>query len=95
MNSLPYFLEFPCRSFFHYSTSISSCSRGGTNPFAKDDGEVKENIENLMGLAVGMTKGQVFDLLVLQITWKDMIGEVFGFTKSEKVVNEGTLAIKI
>jgi hypothetical protein len=30
--------------------------------FAKDDGEVKENIENLMGLAVGMTKGQVFDL---------------------------------
>ena len=31
----------------------SSCTRGGSNPFAKDDGEVKENIENLMGLAVG------------------------------------------
>lgn len=42
--------------------TVSSCSRGGSNPFAKDDGEVKENIENLMGLAVGMTKGQVFDL---------------------------------
>ena len=42
--------------------AVSSCSRGGSNPFAKDDGEVKENIENLMGLAVGMTKGQVFDL---------------------------------
>lgn len=43
--------------------SFSSCTRGGSSPFAKDDGEVKENIENLMGLAVGMTKGQVFDLV--------------------------------
>ena len=42
--------------------SLASCSRGGSSPFTKDDGEVKENIENLMGLAVGMTKGQVFDL---------------------------------
>jgi outer membrane protein assembly factor BamE (lipoprotein component of BamABCDE complex) len=43
--------------------SLTSCTRGGgANPFAKDDGEIKENIENLMGLAVGMTKGQVFEL---------------------------------
>ena len=43
--------------------TFSSCTRGGGgNPFAKDDGEIKENIENLMGLAVGMTKGQVFEL---------------------------------
>jgi hypothetical protein len=41
---------------------FSSCFGGGANPFAKDDGEVEENIENLMGLAVGMTKGQVFEL---------------------------------
>ena len=34
---------------------FSSCFGGGANPFAKDDGEVEENIENLMGLAVGMT----------------------------------------
>ena len=43
--------------------TFCSCTRGGGgNPFAKDDGEIKENIENLMGLAVGMTKGQVFEL---------------------------------
>ena len=42
--------------------SISSCTRGGTNPFAKDDAEVNENVKNLMGLAVGMTKNQVFSL---------------------------------
>ena len=43
--------------------TLGGCTRGsGSNPFAKDDGEIKENIENLMGLAVGMTKGQVFDL---------------------------------
>lgn len=43
--------------------TLCSCTRGGGgNPFAKDDGEIKENIENLMGLAVGMTKGQVFEL---------------------------------
>ncbi len=42
--------------------ALSSCLGGSANPFAKDDGEVEENIENLMGLAVGMTKGQVFEL---------------------------------
>ena len=43
--------------------TFCSCTRGGGgNPFAQDDGEIKENIENLMGLAVGMTKGQVFEL---------------------------------
>ena len=45
------------------SLTFCSCTRGGGgNPFSKDDGEIKENIENLMGLAVGMTKGQVFEL---------------------------------
>ncbi len=43
--------------------TLGSCTRGGRgNPFAKDDGEIKENIESLMGLAVGMTKSQVFEL---------------------------------
>lgn len=43
--------------------TLGSCTRGGGgNPFAQDDGEIKENIENLMGLAVGMTKSQVFEL---------------------------------
>ena len=49
--------------FFSALFTLTGCNRGsGSNPFAKDDGEIKENIENLMGLAVGMTKGQVFDL---------------------------------
>ncbi len=49
--------------FFATLLTLGGCTRGsGSNPFAKDDGEIKENIENLMGLAVGMTKGQVFDL---------------------------------
>ena len=32
------------------------------NPFAKDDAEVNENVKNLMGLAVGVTKNQGFSL---------------------------------
>jgi hypothetical protein len=38
-----------------------------------------------MGLAVGMTKGQVFDLSGIANYLKDMIGEVYGFIKFEKV----------
>ena len=49
--------------FFSALFTLTGCNRGsGANPFAKDDGEIKENIENLMGLAVGMTKSQVFEL---------------------------------
>ena len=49
--------------FFSALFTLTGCNRGsGSNPFAKDDGEIKENIENLMGLAVGMTKSQVFEL---------------------------------
>ena len=52
-----------CFLFFSALLTLTSCTRGGgSNPFSKDDGEIKENIENLMGLAVGMTKGQVFEL---------------------------------
>ena len=73
---------------------VSSCSRGGSNSFAKDDGEVKENIENLMGLAVGMTKGQVFDLsgIANYVEGYDW-GSVW-FYKIRKGGNEGTLANK-
>ena len=72
----------------------SSCTRGGSNPFAKDDGEVKENIENLMGLAVGMTKGQVFELsgIANYVEGYDW-GSVW-FYKIRKGGSEGTLANK-
>ena len=38
------------------------CARQGKNQFAKEDEKVDDNVANLMGLAVGMTKGQVFEL---------------------------------
>ena len=59
--------------------------RGVSNPFADSDAEVKENIEKLMGLSVGMTKQQVFDLSGIQIMLRATIGEAFGFTRSAKV----------
>jgi hypothetical protein len=44
-------------------TTAVSCGSKGANPFSKSDGQVDENVANLMGLAVGMTKGQVYDLV--------------------------------
>ena len=44
-------------------TTAVSCGSKGVNPFSKSDGQVDENVANLMGLAVGMTKGQVYDLV--------------------------------
>ncbi len=80
-------------SFFLISTFVG-CSRGVSNPFADSDGEVKENIQNLMGLAVGMTKGQVFDLsgIANYVEGYDW-GSVW-FYKIRKGGNEGTLANK-
>ena len=80
-------------SAFLISTFVG-CSRGVSNPFADSDGEVKENIQNLMGLAVGMTKGQVFDLsgIANYVEGYDW-GSVWLY-KIRKGGNEGTLANK-
>jgi len=80
-------------SAFLISTFVG-CSRVVSNPFADSDGEVKENIQNLMGLAVGMTKGQVFDLsgIANYVEGYDW-GSVW-FYKIRKGGNEGTLANK-
>ena len=80
-------------SAFLISTFVG-CSRGVSNPFADSDVEVKENIQNLMGLAVGMTKGQVFDLsgIANYVEGYDW-GSVW-FYKIRKGGNEGTLANK-
>ena len=43
--------------------SSGGLGRSGGNPFADADAAVSKNIENLMGLSVGMTKGQVFNLI--------------------------------
>ena len=80
-------------SAFLISTFVG-CSLVVSNPFADSDGEVKENIQNLMGLAVGMTKGQVFDLsgIANYVEGYDW-GSVW-FYKIRKGGNEGTLANK-
>ena len=44
------------------SVLVIGCARQGKNQFAKEDEKVDDNVANLMGLAVGMTKGQVFEL---------------------------------
>jgi outer membrane protein assembly factor BamE (lipoprotein component of BamABCDE complex) len=74
---------------------LTGCTGGGgPNPFAKDDGEIKENIQNLMGLAVGMTKNQVFELsgIANYIEGYDW-GSVW-FYKIRKGGTVGTLAQK-
>ena len=87
------FLRLLGLSAFLISTFVG-CSRGVSNPFADSDGEVKENIQNLMGLAVGMTKAQVFDLsgIANYVEGYDW-GSVW-FYKIRKGGNEGTLANK-
>ena len=42
--------------------TFTGCSKKTNNPFSDRDAEVKDNIEKLMGLSVGMTKQQVFSL---------------------------------
>ena len=74
--------------------SISSCTRGGTNPFAKDDAEVNENVKNLMGLAVGMTKNQVFSLAGVANYMEGYDWGSAWFYKIRKGGNEGNLANK-
>ena len=74
--------------------ALGGCTRGGSSPFAQDDGEIKENIQNLMGLAVGMTKGQVFELsgIANYVEGYDW-GSVW-FYKIRKGGTSGTLADK-
>ena len=91
------FCSTPSRLFFFFTASLfilGGCSRGVSNPFADSDAEVKENIENLMGLAVGMTKGQVYELsgIANYVEGYDW-GSVW-FYKIRKGGNEGTLANK-
>ena len=73
---------------------LSGCGKGGVNPFSSGEGEVNENIRNLMGLPPGMTKGQVFELAVVA---NYIEGESWGsvwFYKYKKGPDQGTLANK-
>lgn len=73
---------------------LGSSGRGGGNPFADADAAVSKNIENLMGLSVGMSKGQVYNLsgIANYVEGYDW-GSVW-FYKIRKGGNEGTLSDK-
>jgi len=75
-------------------TIAVSCGSKGANPFSKSDGQVDENVANLMGLSVGMTKGQVYELVGIAnymegYDW----GSVWRY-KIKKGGKSGTLASK-
>ena len=69
-------------------------SRGGGSPFADADEAVGKNIENLMGLSVGMTKDQVFNLAGIANYFEGYDWGSVWFYKIRKGGNEGTLSDK-
>ena len=78
--------------FLFLTLNLSSCIRGSSSSFAKDDEEVSENIKNLMVLTIGMTKSQVFDLVGVA---NYLEGYDWGFVwhyKSKTGAPSGTLA---
>ncbi len=82
-------------SFLAFSLFLVNCSKKSKDPFSDRDADVKENIENLMGLSVGMTKQQVFGLsgvsnYVEGYDW----GSVWFYKIRKGGTNEGPLANK-
>ena len=72
----------------------SSFGRGDGSPFADADAAVGKNIENLMGLSVGMTKGQVYNLAGIANYVEGYDWGSVWFYKIRKGGNEGTLSDK-
>jgi|TARA_E500000178_G_C16505415_1_gene523493 outer membrane protein assembly factor BamE (lipoprotein component of BamABCDE complex) len=82
-------------SFLAFSLLLANCAKKSKNPFSDRDADVKDNIENLMGLSVGMTKQQVFGLsgvsnYVEGYDW----GSVWFYKIRKGGTNEGPLANK-
>ena len=81
--------------FFSALLTLTSCTRGGGgNPFSRDDTEVTENVKNAMGLSVGMTRGQVFDLCGIANYVEGYDWGYVWFYKTKKGGSAGTLADK-
>ena len=72
----------------------SGISRSGGSPFADADAAVSKNIENLMGLSIGMTKGQVYNLAGIANYVEGYDWGSVWFYKIRKGGNEGTLSDK-
>jgi len=61
-NTFPAFVVHTLLAFTFFF--LCGCFGGkGSNPYSEVDEKVEDNTKNLMSLAVGMTKGQVFDLV--------------------------------
>ena len=75
--------------------SLTGCFSGkGSNPYSEVDEKVDDNTKNLMSLAVGMTKGQVFDLIgIANVVEGYDWGSVWKY-KTRKGGSQGTLADK-
>ncbi|MAE53650.1 MAG: hypothetical protein CMI20_06030 [Opitutae bacterium] len=72
----------------------SGGSRGGGSPFAEADDAVDQNAENLMGLSIGMTKGQVSNLAGVANYLEGYDWGSVWFYKIRKGGNEGVLSDK-
>ena len=82
-------------SFLAFSLLMVNCSKKSENPFSDRDADVKDNIENLMGLSVGMTKQQVFGLSgVSNYVEGYDCGSVWFYKIRKGGTNEGPLANK-
>ena len=68
--------------------------RGGGSPFAEADDAVDQNAENLMGLSIGMTKGQVSNLAGVANYLEGYDWGSVWFYKIRKGGNEGVLSDK-
>jgi outer membrane protein assembly factor BamE (lipoprotein component of BamABCDE complex) len=82
-------------SFLAFSLLLANCAKKSKSPFSDRDADVKDNIQNLMGLSVGMTKQQVFGLsgvsnYVEGYDW----GSVWFYKIRKGGTNEGPLANK-
>ena len=67
---------------------------GGGSPFAEADDAVDQNAENLMGLSIGMTKGQVSNLAGVANYLEGYDWGSVWFYKIRKGGNEGVLSDK-
>lgn len=74
--------------------SSGGFSRSGGNSFADADAAVSKNIENLMGLSVGMTKAQVSNLSGVANYLEGYDWGSVWFYKIRTGGNEGTLSDK-
>ncbi|NDH16075.1 MAG: hypothetical protein EBY48_03145 [Opitutae bacterium] len=86
---ISFFLSVGC-----LNKGTSGFNRSGGSPFADADAAVSKNIENLMGLSVGMTKGQVYNLAGIANYVEGYDWGSVWFYKIRKGGNEGTLSDK-